>query len=178
MVDSPLPPTAPESRADTTVETLLRHGDDRAVLDALMAAHGEAVLRHCETALRDLGDPTLGAEARHDTFIEAFRSLNPLSSLPDPLAFLLAIADAQCALIRQAEKARRLPREALDVAGFAPDWQDVVRWEVEVILQERPEGPDKAMARRGRRRSGPSVWPALILGAISLALLLVMWNYT
>ncbi|MCK6576069.1 hypothetical protein L6V77_33870 [Myxococcota bacterium] len=172
------PPVDPASRAPGALEDGLRRGDDLAVLDALMARYGDVVLRHCEAALADLGDGTLGAEARHDTFVEAFRSLNPIEALPDPQAFLLGIADAQCTLIRQAEKSRRLPREALDVTGFAQDWQAVVRWEIEVILQEPPEGPDKANARRGRRRPGPSIWPAVILGGISLVLLLVMWRYT
>jgi DNA-directed RNA polymerase specialized sigma24 family protein len=178
VTDTPPPvdPAAAPPRPTGSIEDGLRRGDDLAVLDALMTRYGDAVLHHCEAALADLGDPTLGTEARHDTFVEAFRSLNPIEALPDPQAFLLGIADAQCALIRQAEKARRLPRESLDVTGFAQDWQAVVRWEIEVILQEPPEGPDKANARRGRRRSGPSIWPAVVLGAISLVLLLIMWR--
>ena len=151
-------------------------GDDQAALQALMAHFGDAVLAHCTAALADLGDPTLGGEARHDTFIEAFRSIGPLKSLPDPQAFLMELADLQCATIRRLEKTRRLPRDPLPEAAVVGDWKAAVQWEVEVLLQERHEGPDR-MAARLKKRRGPSIWPAVILGGLTVALLLVLQRY-
>lgn len=164
--------SAPVSPATEDLDILLARGDDRAALETLMARYGEAVLRHCEAALADLGDASLGFEARHDTFIEAFQRLGPIQALPEPERFLLAIADESCTHIRRAEKHRRLAREPLSAPA---DWQAVVRWEVECLLQEKPEGPDRALKRRGRKSF--SIWPPIVLGILSLALLLVMWNW-
>jgi DNA-directed RNA polymerase specialized sigma24 family protein len=152
-------------------------GDDQAALQALMQHFGDAVLARCTAALADLGDPTLGGEARHDTFIEAFRSIGPLKSLPEPEAFLMELADAQCATIRRLEKTRRLPREPLPEAGALGDWKAAVQWEIEVLLQERPEGPDRMAARLKKKRRGPSIWPALLLGLLTVVLILVMRRY-
>ncbi len=151
-------------------------GDDQAALQALMLHFGDAVLARCTAALADLGDPTLGGEARHDTFIEAFRSIGPLKSLPDPEAFLMELADLQCATIRRLEKTRRLPREPLPEVGALGDWKAAVQWEIEVLLQERPEGPDR-MAARLKKRRGPSIWPAVLLGLLTVVVLFVMRRY-
>lgn len=142
-----------------------------------MDRYGEAVLAHCRTSLADLGDPSLGAEARHDTFIEAFRSIGPLKALPDPEGLLMRLAAEQCRTLRRLEKTRGMPREPLEEKQVAADWKSAVRWEIDVILEERPEGPDR-MAKRSSRRRGPSIWPALLLGVLSVALLLAMWRWS
>lgn len=172
--ESPSP--SPRSSPDAAFETLFATGDDRAVLDSLMDRYGEAVLARCEAALADLGDPTLAGEARHDTFIEAFRSLGPMRSLAEPEKLLMSLADEQCATLRRLEKTRGLPREPLATDEAIGDWKAALHWEVEVLLQERPEGPDR-MAQRARRRRGPSIWPALVLGVLSVAFLLYMRRY-
>ena len=172
--DSPLKPSP--SSSDRAFETLFATGDDRAILNSLMGRFGAAVLARCEAALADLGDPTLGGEARHDTFIEAFRSLGPMRSLADPEDFLMALADEQCATIRRLEKTRGLPREPLSTNTAMGDWKSAIHWEVEMLLQERPEGPDR-MAQRARKRRGPSIWPALVLGVASVAFLIYMRRF-
>lgn len=175
--DTPQPSgRTPNPPPDTAFETLFASGDDQAILNTLMDRYGAAVLARCDAALADLGDPTLGGEARHDTYIEAFRSLGPMTSMGDPEAFLMALADEQCATIRRLEKTRGLAREPLTTSDAIGDWKAAIHWEVEVLLQERPEGPDR-MAQRTKRRKGPAIWPALVLGALSIAFLLYMRRY-
>lgn len=174
--ESPKSPNDAPAPVPTDIGEHMARGDDQAALQALMLHFGDAVLARCTAALADLGDPTLGGEARHDTFIEAFRSIGPLKSLPDPQAFLMNLADAQCATIRRLEKTRRLPREPLPEVGALGDWKSAVQWEIEVLLQERPEGPDR-MAARLKKGRGPSIWPALLLGVLTVVLLLIMRRY-
>ncbi len=175
------PPPSTDSPADAALAAALTGhlaiGADTQVLELLMERFGDVVLEACRTSLADLvaADPSLVGEARHDTFVEAFLALNPLRAMPDPRGFMLGIVDRVCRQIRKYEQKRRLPRDAVDASAGASkeDWRALVRWEIEVLLQETPD------ARRVRDHNArrPSIWPAVILGIVSTGLLLVMWHF-
>ena len=158
----PMSPTDPPP-----LDALLAEGDDRAVVERLMDTYGDAVLERCRLRLGgSQADVGLVWDARHETFVEAFKALAPHERLPDPERWLLERADRTCALVLKAERGRLMPREP-----FTPpegDWRGPVRWELDVLGEEAPE---KYRGRRHGDRGGPSIWRGVALAGFSLVLL-------
>ncbi len=151
------------------LDVLLEAGRDRDVVERLMSSEGNAVLARCRAALGgDTADPGVVWDARHETFVEAFKDLGPRKALPDPTGFMAGWADRVCASVLKAERNRVLPREP-----FVPpegDWRGPVRWELDVLGEEAPE---KYTGRRSRAQDAPSPWRGAALAGFAALMLVI-----